>query len=78
MKRKIATAFTVLALMLVMSGGAPAAEPRHPEIRRALESLHNAKAHLEAAAHDYGGHRVEAIKAIDEAIHQLDVCLKYD
>lgn len=77
MKRKIASALTMLALMLVMSTGAPA-EPRHPEIHRALESLHNAKAHLEAAVHDYGGHRVDAIKAIDEAIHQLEACLKYD
>jgi hypothetical protein len=77
MKRKIATACSVLALMLVMSVGAPA-EGRHPEIHAAIESLRNAKAHLEAAAHDYQGHRVDAIKAIDEAIHQLDICMKYD
>jgi hypothetical protein len=50
----------------------------HPEIREALESLRRAKAHLEHAAHDFGGHRVDAIKAIDEAIHQLEICLKYD
>jgi hypothetical protein len=77
MKRKIATACSVLALMLVMSVGAPA-EGRHPEIHAAIESLRNAKAHLEAASHDYQGHRVDAIHAIDEAIHQLDICMKYD
>jgi hypothetical protein len=77
MKRKIGTAFSVFALMLVMSATAPAS-PRHPEIHRALESLRSAKAHLEAAAHDYQGHRVEAIKAIDEAIRQLEICMKYD
>ena len=77
MKRKVATAITLFALTLVMSVGAPAAG-RHPEIHAAMESLRNAKAHLNAAAHDYQGHRVDAIRAIDEAIHQLEICEKYD
>ena len=77
MKRRIATVFAVFALMLAMSVGAPAAG-RHPEINRALEALRNAKGHLEAAAHDYQGHRVDAIKAIDEAIRQLEICERYD
>lgn len=55
----------------------PTPEP-HPEIREAMESLRHAKEHLEHAAHDFGGHRVDAIRAIDEAQHQLEVCLKYD
>lgn len=55
----------------------PAAEP-HPEIRAAMASLRHAKEHLEHAAHDFGGHRVEAIGAIDRAIEQLEVCLRYD
>jgi len=53
------------------------AEP-HPEIRQAIAALRRAKAHMEHAAHDFGGHRVDAIKATDEAIHQLEDCLKYD
>ncbi len=58
---------------------APAALPEpHPEIREAIGALRNARAHLEHAAHDFGGHRVEAIKAIDESIHQLQDCLKFD
>ena len=58
---------------------APAALPEpHPEIREAMESLRRAKDHLEHAAHDFGGHRVEAIKAIDVALRQLQDCLKYD
>jgi hypothetical protein len=51
---------------------------RHPEIREAIASLRRAKQHLEHAAHDFGGHRVEAVRATDEAIHQLEECLKYD
>jgi hypothetical protein len=54
----------------------PAAEP-HPEIREAIEALRRAKAHMEHAAHDFGGHRVDPIRATDEAIHQLEICLKY-
>lgn len=56
---------------------ATAAEP-HPEIREALASLRRAKAHMEHAAHDFGGHRVEAIEATNQAIKQLEICLKYD
>ena len=56
----------------------PAAAPDHPEIRDAIESLRHAREHLNHAAHDYQGHRVDAIRAIDEAIKQLDICLKYD
>jgi hypothetical protein len=55
----------------------PAAEP-HPEIHEAIAALRRAKEHMEHAAHDFGGHRVEALKATDEAIHQLEICLKYD
>jgi hypothetical protein len=52
--------------------------PEHPEIHDAIASLRHAKEHLEHARHDFGGHKAEAIRATDEAIHQLEVCLKYD
>jgi hypothetical protein len=54
-----------------------AAEP-HPEIREAIAALRRAKGHMEHAAHDFGGHRVEAIRATDDAIRQLEECLKFD
>ena len=53
------------------------AEP-HPQIREAIAAMRRAKEHMEHAAHDFGGHRVEAIKATDVAIHQLEECLRYD
>jgi hypothetical protein len=57
----------------------PAALPEpHPEIREALGALRRAKEHMEHAAHDFGGHRVEAIAATDNAIRQLELCLKFD
>ena len=67
-----------------MPAPAPAPEPakatpaEHPEIHDALNSLRHAREHLEHAAHDFGGHRVEALRATDEAIRQLEICLKYD
>jgi hypothetical protein len=58
---------------------APATPPEpHPEIREALGSLRRAKDHMEHAAHDFGGHRVDAIRATDAAIRQLEMCLKFD
>jgi hypothetical protein len=60
---------------------APAATPApegHPEIHAAIDSLRHAREHLDHAAHDYHGHRTEAIGAIDNAIHQLQICLQYD
>ena len=58
----------------------PAAAPaeKHPEIREALGALRRAKDHMEHAAHDFGGHRVEAIAATNRAIEQLELCLKFD
>jgi hypothetical protein len=69
----------VFALMFAYPAGVPAASPEsHPEIRSAINSLRNAREHLEHAAHDYGGHRSDAIGAIDHALEQLNICLKYD
>jgi hypothetical protein len=49
----------------------------HPRIEKAIEALKDARAYMEAAPHDFGGHRVEAIRASDEAIKQLNLALAY-
>ncbi len=51
---------------------------RHPHIRAAIHELEEAKHELQTAAHDFGGHRVEAIEAIDNALKQLRQALQYD
>lgn len=48
----------------------------HPQIARALASLTDARDHMKNAAHDFGGHKAEALKATDEAIKQLELALK--
>jgi len=75
-KHKLMSAFAVIALMLAVSSPSPAFG-KHPEIEDALHALKNAKEHLQQAAHDFGGHRVDAIRAIDEADRQLRICMQY-
>ena len=74
---KANTPATPAATALPATPAAAPAEP-HPQIREALGALRRAKEHMEHAAHDFGGHRVEALGATDEAIRQLEICLKYD
>ena len=54
------------------------AREKHPAIRAAIRSLEKAKAELQHADHDFGGHRVDAIAAIDNALSQLRLALQYD
>jgi len=67
-----------LAAPKAQPAAASPAPERHPEIRAAINSLERARMHLKDAAHDFGGHRVEALKATDAAIEQLRICLQYD
>jgi hypothetical protein len=77
-RRKTLAAGAAAGLALVAGiVGAQAAE-RHPAIRAAINSLQKAKADLQHADHDFGGHRAEAIESIDRAIEQLRVALKFD
>jgi hypothetical protein len=94
MKTKIIGFFAALALIFTLTfpAGAPAAPPAakgavttaqpapppHPEIHAAIESLEHARMHLKEARHDFGGHREEALRATDEAIRQLKICLEFD
>ena len=77
MKNRIVSFFALLVLLLAMSPASPAGV-QHPQIQAALNALQNAKAHLQAAAHDFQGHRADAIRAVDEAIHQLQICMQYE
>jgi len=50
----------------------------HPHIRGAIHELEEARKELQTAAHDFGGHRADALRSVDEAIHQLQLALQYD
>ena len=56
----------------------PAALEPHPHISSAIVELEAARNELKTAAHDFGGHRVEAVEAVDNAIKQLQLAMQYD
>jgi hypothetical protein len=47
-------------------------------IRRAVNALQAAKGDLQNASHDYCGHRVEALEAVNGALAQLQEALQCD
>lgn len=53
------------------------AEPQ-PHMRAALNALENARAQLEKASADKGGHRVKAIALVNEAIEQVKKGIDFD
>lgn len=73
MKKQLMGALAVATLLLAFSPSLPA-EGHHPEIEAALDSLRGARAHLMEAKHDYHGHRAEALKHVDAAIHEAEIC----
>ncbi len=90
MLKKISVAVLTLGLLnlapaISYAAGAPTpaqvlkgTQEQHPHIRAAIHELQEARHELETAAHDFGGHRKEAIEAIDNAIRQLKQALEYD
>ena len=49
----------------------------HPRIVKAINELRQAVKYLEAAPHDFGGHKAAAIAASHQAIKELQEALKY-
>ena len=50
----------------------------HPRLVAAMRKLEASKKDLQAAASDFGGHKGEAIKAIDEAMMHLKLAMAAD
>ncbi|HTX35788.1 MAG TPA: hypothetical protein VME43_12240 [Bryobacteraceae bacterium] len=48
-------------------------QERHPRIRAAVEALRDANEYMRSAPHDFCGHKVEAMRATDAAIRQLEL-----
>jgi hypothetical protein len=51
---------------------------RHPHIRAAIHELGEAQAELRTAAHDFCGHRVDAMRDVSAAQKQLQAALACD
>jgi hypothetical protein len=75
----------VLAGVLLLSGvgtyvpvtQTAQAQEFHPRIVTAIRELEAAIAYLEAAPHDFGGHKVAAIRDARAAIVQLRLAMAY-
>jgi hypothetical protein len=91
MLKKLSVAMLSLSLLtlspVISTAASPAPAPPqvlkgaaelHPHIRAAINELREARKELETAAHDFGGHRKEALESVDNAIKQLQEALKYD
>ena len=77
MTRRIVIA---LALTLLIAAGfvAGRATADQPHMHAALEHLRQARASLDKATPDKGGHREAAIKLVNDAIAQVEAGMAYD
>jgi len=49
----------------------------HPRLGAAIAAIKDARAYMQEAPHDFGGHKAAAIRASDDAIRQLNPALAY-
>lgn len=84
MKQHICRFAPWLALMVLgvisvpkMANTAPPPEP-HPRIREAVAALREAREEMRTAAHDFCGHKAEAMMRTDQALRQLQLALECD
>ena len=52
--------------------------PDQPRMQAALDKLESARANLEAATEDKGGHRVKALSHVNKAIDEVKKGIEYD
>ena len=63
-------AVALAALLTLAQAGASLAE-NHAEMRAALREVETARRHLEAAKHDYRGHRTTAVQELRQAEDEI-------
>jgi hypothetical protein len=49
----------------------------HPRIAHAIQALEGAIQYMQAAPHDFGGHKAAAIQESEQALAQLRLALQY-
>jgi len=81
--KRIAVAFALSAMLGTAMGSIAAAqtvrseEANHPRIAAAVRELEEAVRYMEAAPHDFGGHKVAAIRDSRAALVQLRAAMAY-
>jgi len=61
----------------VMSLSAQNERAMHPRIATAIAALKDARAYIEAAPHDFGGHKAAALRSTQEALRDLNQALAF-
>ena len=75
---KFATAIFRGVALLILSGLSLGATPDQPYMQGARTNLLQARAALQRAARNKGGHRANAIGYVNSAISEIDLGIKYD
>ena len=68
----------VACTLLLASATPTLTHADQPHMQAALRSLQEARAQLANATHDKGGHRVDALKAVDRAIAEVQRGIEFD
>jgi hypothetical protein len=71
MKMRTTIAIALASLAIGIGAGAAVAQGYQPHMQNALASLQTAKAELQLADPDKGGHRVNAINLVNQAITEV-------
>jgi len=78
LSRALCVAMSLSVAALVVHARPSNPPERHPEMHAALRHLKDAKTNLEKGDHDFGGHRVAAVSATDQAIKEVEAALAFD
>ena len=74
--KKLRISFAVIAAIAAIT--LPCARADQPRMQAALRAPENARAELQAATHDKGGHRVAALRHVNQAIAEVERGMEYD
>ena len=66
----------VMVFTLVLFTGAPVCLAQQPHMQAALSALITAKAQLQKAKHNKGGHRLKALQLVNQAIQEVQAGIK--
>lgn len=75
-RRSVRAVLLVLALALAFIGGQLTAA--QPQMQSALRNLKEARANLNKATSDKGGHRNRALSLVNDAIDEVEKGIAYD
>lgn len=75
---KLLSSLLLMCALTAVSCASTTTHADQPHMEAAMRSLQEARAHLANATQDKGGHRVEAIQAIDRAIAQVQRGIDFD